>query len=93
MEYNVYIEDSIVGDIARLDGPLSSGAIHAGFLEEKTIEADDIGAAVKMAHEWAEEFSSDVPDYVTVIVEEIETGQHRHLEVWVRTDQNGPEDL
>jgi len=45
-----------------------------------------------MAREWAEDFSSDVVDHVTVIVEEIETGQHRRLEVFVRyqPDENEP---
>ena len=92
MKYHIYIEDSIVPDIEKLEGPLSAGVIHAGFVEEKTIEAENIEEAVKMAREWAEDFSSDVVDHVTVIVEEIETGQHRRLEVFIcyQPDENEP---
>jgi hypothetical protein len=88
MKYQIYIEDSVVEDMVKLEGDASYGVIHAGYLEEKAIEADSIEEAVKIAHDWAADFSSDVPDYVVLIVEELETGQHRRFEVWVRHDED-----
>jgi hypothetical protein len=88
MKYRIYIEDSVVDDLVKIDGDTSYGVIHAGYLEEKEIETDNIEEAVKIAHAWAADFSSDVPDYGVVIVEEVETGQHRRFEVWVRHDED-----
>jgi hypothetical protein len=47
------------------------------------IDAANIEDAIRMAHERAAGLSSEVPDYVTVIVEELETGQHHQFQVWV----------
>ena len=81
MKYHIYIEDSIVDDLVELDGspcgPLSESVLHAGYPEEKTIEAANIDEAVKTAREWTATLTSDMPDYVTVIVEDLATGQHR----------------
>ena len=86
MKYRIYIEASVVEDMVKLEGDTSYGVIHAGYPEEKAIEADNIEEAAKIAHDWAADLSSDVPDYVVVI--EVETGQHRRFEVWVRHDED-----
>jgi hypothetical protein len=87
MKYRIYIEDSTVEDLVELEGETSPLVIEAGSLEEKAIEADNIEKAVQIAHDWAADFSSHVPDWVTVIVEELETGRHRRFKVWVRHDE------
>jgi hypothetical protein len=69
----IYVEDSAVEDLAELEG---DSPLEAGYLEKKAIEADNIEKVVQIAHDWAAALSSDVPDWVTVIVEEIGTGQH-----------------
>jgi len=53
MRYHLYIEDSTVDDLIELEGPDSQTVLDAGYLEEKTIEADDIEEALKIAREWA----------------------------------------
>jgi hypothetical protein len=69
----IYVEDSAVEDLAELEG---DSPFEAGYLEKKAIEADNIEKVVQIAHDWAAALSSDVPDWVTVIVEEIGTSQH-----------------
>jgi ABC-type sulfate transport system substrate-binding protein len=91
MRYHIYIEDSTVDDLTELEGPTSDAVILAGYLEEKTIDAENIEEAIKMAREWAKRLSSDVVDYVNVIVEELETGQHRQVQVWVQLNEDEPE--
>jgi hypothetical protein len=86
MQYRAYIEDSTVDDLIELEGPDSQVVLEAGYLEEKTIEADDIEEALKIASEWAAGLRSDVVDYVTIIVEGTEPGEHRRLQVLVRSD-------
>jgi ABC-type sulfate transport system substrate-binding protein len=93
MRYRIYIEDSTVDDLAKLEGPTSDATILAGYLEEKTIDAENIEEAIKVAREWAARLSSDVVDYVNVIVEELETGQHRQVQVWVQLNGNETESL
>jgi hypothetical protein len=91
MQYRAYIEDSTVDDLIELEGPDSQVVLEAGYLEEKTIEADGIEQALKIAREWAAGLRSDISDYVTVIVEGSEPGEHRRLQVPVWADGNEPE--
>jgi hypothetical protein len=87
VKYHIYVEDIFLDDLIRQEGPLSEIVLEDGFIEEKTIYAENIDEAVKAAQEWAAALSSEVSSYVTVVVEELETGEHRRLEVWVKGDE------
>jgi hypothetical protein len=81
MKYHIYIEDEVAGDIAQREDPTSEGV---GYLVQDTFEAENIQEATKIAKEWtAKRILSRPRDPVMVIIEEIETGQHRHLNVQI----------
>jgi hypothetical protein len=77
MKYHICIEAEAAGAIAEREDPTSESV---GYLVEDTFEADNIEEATKIAKEWTAKRILSLPrDAVTVIIEEIETGQHHQL--------------
>jgi hypothetical protein len=77
MKYHICIETEAAGAIAEREDPTSESV---GYLVEDTFEADNIEEATKIAKEWTAKRILSLPrDAVTVIIEEIETGQHHQL--------------
>jgi hypothetical protein len=79
MKYHICIEAEAAGAIAERENPTSESV---GYLVEDTFEAENVEEATKIAKEWTSQRILSRPrDPVTVIIEEMETGQLRHLNV------------